>query len=219
MWNFPLSARVQFDSAPGNKLLITKTMEKKIYTAMAAANKAITAIAKGRINQQQQFAFRGIDDVYNDLHAILAENEIFIITEVVSYTVDEKTTARGGILYYTRATIKHHFTTTDGSEVVTTTVGEAMDSGDKGMNKAMSVALKYALMQAFTIPTDEKKDPDADTHETVAPVIDPIERAAYLMESKDLEELRARYKELPKHIQQDRAVMDAIQKLQQKFSA
>ena len=31
------------------------------------------------------------------------------------------------------------------------------------MNKAMSVALKYALMQTFLIPTEELKDPDAET--------------------------------------------------------
>ena len=38
-----------------------------------------------------------------------------------------------------------------------------MDSADKGMNKAMSIALKYALMQMLLIPTKEEKDPDADT--------------------------------------------------------
>jgi hypothetical protein len=43
-----------------------------------------------------------------------------------------------------------------------------MDSGDKSSNKAMSVAHKYALLQAFCIPTKDIDDPDAETHE-VAP--------------------------------------------------
>lgn len=55
--------------------------------------------------------------------------------------------------------------TTDGSCIETVNVGEAMDSGDKGMNKAMSIALKYSLLQMFLIPTDEPKDPDANTPE------------------------------------------------------
>ena len=55
--------------------------------------------------------------------------------------------------------------TTDGSYVETTNVGEAADSGDKGMNKAMSIALKYSLLQMFLIPTEEQKDPDAVTPE------------------------------------------------------
>jgi hypothetical protein len=40
-----------------------------------------------------------------------------------------------------------------------------MDSGDKGMNKAMSIALKYSLLQMLLIPTEEQKDPDASTPE------------------------------------------------------
>lgn len=55
--------------------------------------------------------------------------------------------------------------TTDGSSVETVNVGEAMDSADKGMNKAMSIALKYSLLQMFLIPTEEPKDPDRDTPE------------------------------------------------------
>lgn len=57
----------------------------------------------------------------------------------------------------------------DSSEVCTVNVGEAMDSGDKGMNKAMSSALKYALMQMLLIPTKENKDPDATTPEETRP--------------------------------------------------
>jgi hypothetical protein len=56
----------------------------------------------------------------------------------------------------------------DGSSVESVTIGEAMDSGDKSMNKAMSTAYKYALMQIFCIPTEEDKDTENQTHE-VAP--------------------------------------------------
>ena len=43
--------------------------------------------------------------------------------------------------------------------------GEAMDSGDKGTNKAMSAAFKYACMQAFCIPTEGDNDSENQTHE------------------------------------------------------
>ncbi len=33
------------------------------------------------------------------------------------------------------------------------------------MNKAMSIAFKYACFQVFCIPTEEMKDPDAESHE------------------------------------------------------
>lgn len=59
--------------------------------------------------------------------------------------------------------------TEDGSIHTVTTYGEAMDSGDKATNKAMSIAYKYAAFQAFCIPTEETAvDPDAEVHQ-VAP--------------------------------------------------
>ena len=143
---------------------------KQIYSKMASIMKATKAIAKGQKNEQQGFMFRGIDDIMNELHSIFADNEVFIVPEVVDFDVQEKISektyqgqTKKSITYYTRATIKHHFATTDGSEIVTTTIGEAIDNGDKGMNKAMSIALKYALLQLLLIPTKEDKDPDAVT--------------------------------------------------------
>ena len=44
-----------------------------------------------------------------------------------------------------------------------------MDSGDKATNKAMAIAMKYALFQVFCIPTDEMKDPDGETPPEIIP--------------------------------------------------
>ena len=132
---------------------------------MANILKETKAITKSEKNQQQGFKFRGIDNVMNELHELFAKNDVFILQEVQDFTVDARPTAKGGTLFYTRAKIKFRYTTTDGSFVETVNVGEAMDSGDKGMNKAMSIALKYSLLQMFLIPTEEQKDPDDTTPE------------------------------------------------------
>lgn len=140
-----------------------KDVVPKIYGKIATIMKETKAIAKGEKNQQQNFMFRGIDSVMNELHSLFANNGVFILPETLEYSVAEKVTAKGAILYFTRAKIKFHFVAEDASEVCTVNIGEAMDSGDKGMNKAMSIALKYALMQMLLIPTKEDKDPDAVT--------------------------------------------------------
>lgn len=196
-----------------------KASSPKIYAALIKANKLIGAIAKDSENTAQRFKFRGIDEVYNELHPILAECGIVIIPEVVSYEVSERPTKNGAALY-TRATIRHHFTAEDGSSVSTTVVGEAMDSGDKGMNKAMSIALKYALFQLFTIPTREDKDPDATTHELVAsPATDPAAKQGDLKGELDeafrvlgaatsISDLYARFGALPQSLQINRVVID-----------
>ena len=136
-----------------------------IYGKIANILKETKAIGKTEKNQQQGFKFRGIDNVMNELHELFSKNEVFILQEVQSYTTENRPTKLGGTNTFTRATIKFRYMTTDGSCIETVNVGEAMDSGDKGMNKAMSIALKYSLLQMFLIPTDEPKDPDANTPE------------------------------------------------------
>ena len=153
----------------------------KIYGAIASIMRETKAITKSSRNQQQGFLFRGIDAVMNKLHDLFANNGVFILPEVLDYNVAEKVTGKGTILYYTRAKIKFHFVADDASEVCTINVGEAMDSGDKGMNKAMSIALKYALMQMLLIPTEEQKDPDATTPpetrpKTIAEIIQSLDQ-------------------------------------------
>lgn len=139
--------------------------EKQIYQKMASILKETKAITKSEKNQQQGFRFRGIDNVMNELHELFAKNDVFILQEVQGFTTENRPTKSGGTNTFTRATIRFRYMTTDGSYVETVNVGEAMDSGDKGMNKAMSIALKYSLLQMFLIPTEEPKDPDATTPE------------------------------------------------------
>lgn len=140
-------------------------MEQLIYQKIANILKETKAITKSEKNQQQGFKFRGIDNVMNELHELFAKNEVFILQEVISFTTENRPTKSGGTNTFTRATIKFKYVTTDGSSIETVNVGEAMDSGDKGMNKCMSIALKYSLLQMFLIPTEEQKDPDYNTPE------------------------------------------------------
>ena len=136
---------------------------KLIYTAINAAMKQVGHIGKEKKNVQQNFMFRGIDQVMNTMKSVLEDNGIFIVPEVIDTQREERTTKSGGTLIYTVHKIKYHFIATDGSEVCATVIGEGMDSADKSSNKAMAVAFKYACFQVFCIPTEEmaKDDPDA----------------------------------------------------------
>lgn len=145
--------------------LFTIMEEKMIYKAMLNIMQDVDAIKKEKKNQQQGFMFRGIDDMMNSLHCLFAKHGVFIVPTVESFDVKERPTKNGGINYFTHAVITFNFTAQDGSFISVKNVGEAMDSGDKGMNKAMSIALKYALMQTFLIPTEDIADPDAEVAE------------------------------------------------------
>lgn len=138
--------------------------QKNIYSAIAEVMTNVNAISKGRKNDQQHFMFRGIDDVMNELHPIMAAAGLFVVPTVMHEERSQGTTSRGGSMFYTRLTIKFTFYAQDGSSLDAVVIGEAMDSGDKASNKALSVGLKYALLQVFCIPTEDDKDPDAESH-------------------------------------------------------
>ena len=141
-------------------------MEKQqIYEALTAINKEVEAIKKDQTNQQQGFKYRGIDQVMNELHDLFAKHEVLITSEVLNRTREERVNSRGNTLIWTIIDYKFSFTAKDGSSISSTATGEAMDSGDKGSNKCISVALKYVLFNMFLIPTAEMKDPDSESHE------------------------------------------------------
>ena len=142
-----------------------KEKAPQIYKAITAMMKDIGAISRDQKNVQQGFKYRGIDQVYNALQPLLAKHKIFTVPSVLTVERAERKSKSGGALFYTMMTVQYKFYTDDGSYVMATVRGEAMDSGDKGANKALAVAHKYALLQVFAIPTEDDKDPDATMHE------------------------------------------------------
>ncbi len=146
-------------------------MEPKgeIHAALVKVMAAVGVVGKSRKNAAQGYQFRGIDDVLSACQGPMAEHGVLCIPRVVKEERETVATKSGGTMVSVRLTVDHYFTARDGSWVICTTVGEAMDSGDKATNKAMSAAMKYCLTMALCIPTHED---DRDT-ETASP-----ERAA-----------------------------------------
>lgn len=139
-----------------------------VYKAINAVQKALSGvgIAKDKKNAQQGYSFRGIDDVYNALSPLLAEHGLCILPRMLTRTCEVHQTAKGGTLFYVTVEAEFDFVAAeDGSKATVRTFGEAMDSGDKATNKAMSAAYKYAAFQAFAIPTEGDNDADGNTHQ------------------------------------------------------
>lgn len=136
-----------------------------IYAAMVGVMGDVGHVAKTKNNTQQGYKFRGIDDIYAALQGPLVKHGVFCVPTVLEQTVRERESHKGGTLIYTTLKVSHRFYAKDGSSVEAVTVGEAMDSGDKSSNKAMSAALKYAFLEVFCIPTEGDNDSENQTHE------------------------------------------------------
>lgn len=142
-----------------------------IYQAMAAILAEIPSIGKDNRNKDQGFQYRGIDDVYNALHPLLAKHKVFMAPTVLSRTSEDRATKNGGALQCVTLSVEYRFFHADGSFISCTVMGEGRDTSDKATNKAMAAAHKYALLQTFCIPTEDigQDDPDAETPEPVQP--------------------------------------------------
>jgi hypothetical protein len=150
----------------------------KVYQAINAVQTELAKVGiskSSRNNQGSGYNFRGIDAVYNVLSSIMAQNGLCIIPRMLTRTCEERTSKSGGALFY--VTVEAEFdlvSAEDGSKHTARTFGEAMDSGDKATNKAMSAAYKYMAFQTFAIPTEGDNDADAHSHEvaTKKPTLD-----------------------------------------------
>lgn len=140
----------------------------KVYAAIAGVmgDLAKRGISKDETNTFDKYKFRGIDAVYNALAPLLAEHGLLILPRVLERHSEERASQKGGALFYVTVKVEFDFVCAeDGSKHTVCAYGEAMDRGDKGTNKAMTAAYKYACFEAFCIPTEGSADADAETHE------------------------------------------------------
>jgi hypothetical protein len=106
--------------------------------------------------------YRGIEAAMNEMSVILIKCGISVTPSYSELVMFERAKGEGKATRF--ATIKGAFTFTaaeDGSSVKCEAYGEAMDSGDKAVTKAQSVAFRTALFQQFVVPT-MAMDPEED---------------------------------------------------------
>lgn len=143
---------------------------KLIYKKMSDVMKDIKAVSKDQKNTAQGFKFRGIDQFVNALYPALTKHGVFMTPHCNFEGHELKEVTRGsgkqGVDKHVTLYMSYTFYAEDGSSV---TVGpipaEGLDSGDKATNKALSAALKYALIQTFSIPTEDMAEADLETPE------------------------------------------------------
>lgn len=133
-----------------------------VHEQLAKVMAEVGAVGKSKRNAQQGYQFRGIDDVVAHVQEVMAKHGVIVVPRVIEREREMVATKSGGSMASVRLLVQHTFFAADGSSVVADTLGEAMDSGDKASNKAMSAALKYALTETLLIPTYEL---DRDTEE------------------------------------------------------
>lgn len=132
-----------------------------VTQALHAVMKDVTAVGKGDRNDFHKFMFRGIDRILNEVGPALRTHGVVVVPELRDLTSRDVTTSKDKSTREVTLTVAYTFYGPEGDHLTCVVPGEAQDSGDKAVSKAMSVAYRTALIQTLSIPTEER---DADSH-------------------------------------------------------
>jgi hypothetical protein len=141
-----------------------------VYKAISAVQADLCKVGIGKTDENKfdNYKFRGIDSVYNVLSPLLAKHGLCMLPRIISQHREERATQKGGAIFYVVIEVEYDLVSEDGSKHTVRVPGEAMDRGDKSLNKAMSSAFKNAAFQTFAIPTEGDNDTENQTHEIQA---------------------------------------------------
>lgn len=156
-------------------------MQTKIQTALIAAQNDICRIGIAKLGRASlggaTVNYRGIEQAMNEMSPILVRHGITVTPRYSDLSISERAKAEGKATRFVTIKGSFIFAAEDGSNVVSECYGEAMDSGDKAVIKAQSVAFRTALFQQFVIPT-MAMDTELDDDNTDDALLDSFRAAA-----------------------------------------
>ena len=150
--------------------MATTNEEPKLSLAakLAAIGNEIGIVAKTGKNDQQKYDFIEYAVVSGKIRSILDKHKVTIMPQVDDYEVSEVTNKYGNVGYH--YTLRMSFLIKDGEsdeQYERKWLSEAVDYGDKSINKAETAGTKYFYMRLFNISEKGEKEADQDTPEMV----------------------------------------------------
>ena len=131
---------------------------------LAEVRRRLGYVQKRGHNERFNYSYVTAADIAGSIGDLLAELGVVIIPrlEEIAY---ESAAGRGEAARMARVVMAYTFADVDSGEELTAKVaGQGLDAGDKAPYKAMTGALKYALLQSFLLATGD--DPEEERSET-----------------------------------------------------
>ena len=136
---------------------------KLIFEKMGLVLRDIIIVGKEMPKKKQDgatFKTQPVGKIISSVHNAMAKHGVFMTKRLISSIGPEIVHFKksDGTMY--TQDWEFTFWAADGSSIKTQSIGIGVDNSDKGINKAMSYAFKYALIQTFLVPSNEA-DPDS----------------------------------------------------------
>lgn len=141
-----------------------------VHQAIAETMHLVRAVGKWGQNREQNYSFRSVDDFMTALNPAMAKAGVHIVPTVLQRIVDEShKTSSNKVQRWVDLEVRFRIYGPAGDFVDVITWGESRDAADKATNKAMTAAFKYAILQAFMVPTVDLEDSDGGSPEAAPP--------------------------------------------------
>lgn len=139
-----------------------------IVEAIMRAVREVREVGKTGYNEHDKYHFRGVDDVVDAARQVFARIGIFALPIKTTSAHRDVVSFSGKNMREATLTVTYRFFGPAGDYLDAEVPGEAMDRGDKGTPKAMSVAFRTLLIQVLmlqTTGTGHHPDPDEDSYD------------------------------------------------------
>ena len=139
-------------------------MRLNLRQKLAEVRRRIGYIQKRGHNERFNYSYVTAADIAGSVGDILSELGVVVIPCLENITY-ESAPGRGETTRMAQVVMAYTFSDVDsGEEIVAKVAGQGLDTGDKAPYKAMTGALKYALLQSFLLATGD--DPEDERMET-----------------------------------------------------
>ena len=145
----------------------TDNQSMTVFDAINEVSNRVGSLAKDGVNLHQKYNFRGIDQLVTAVQPVLNDVGVAIVPTVLEYKSEDRVTA-DKIQRWCTVLVKYTIHGPAGDTTEAILVGEANDTADKAMNKALSNAAKYFYFQTFWFGVGGMDDGDLD-HNEAAP--------------------------------------------------
>ncbi len=143
------------DETPENSL------QMNLHQKLAEVRRRIGYIQKRGHNERFNYSYVTAADIAGAVGDLLSQLGVVVVPSLDSISYEPVRTSNGQAERVAHVVMTYTFTDVDTAEAVTVKVpGEGLDAGDKAAYKAMTGALKYALLQSFLLATGD--DPEEE---------------------------------------------------------
>lgn len=133
-----------------------------LYKKIFEVQHSVGVVAKKGRNEFHKYDYATEADVLAVLRPALKKAGLAITSSVTARETKPVTDAKGAPAYFTIVDVSYTiFDVENGEHTTVLATGTGIDSGDKGLYKALTGASKYFLLKTFLLPTGD--DPEKDS--------------------------------------------------------